>query len=104
MPKFARVPAEHPEVVELQQELARVLAGITDSPLLDGRLLTLEVLSANFTNFAHGLGRIPKGWIQISPRQLNFVWEDSSYPADVDKAKLLRLQSDADATMKVWVF
>lgn len=104
MAKFNRIATDDSEVDRLQRELERVLRGVSDSPILAGRLLTVDVLSADYTNLSHGLGRIPTGWFLVAPTGNVTVWEDADYPAEVQRSSMLRLKSSSDTTVKVWVF
>lgn len=86
-----RVPAK-----PTQDEIRRAFELI--GPIALGRLVSGRDVGTSETAIAHGLGRVPLGWIEVS-RGLNPARE--SAPPD---EKYLYLLSGATITPKLWVF
>ncbi len=86
----------------IQAEIQARLNPVLTCPLLNGVLVSADLLAAGVNSVAHGLGRAPQGWILVSPGANAVVWGDVVPAA---KAKqILLLNTTADVSVKLWVF
>jgi hypothetical protein len=70
-------------------------------PIVLGKLLTSKAVATAQTTVAHGLGRIPKGWFEVSPLNGGASVKQSASP---DETNLYLIASSAVAAATIWVF
>jgi len=91
------------DLYRVQDVLTEVLLPITNSPIIDGVLTDSQSVTTSFQNLAHGLGRLPVGWVVVAPNADARVWEDSA-ANNPDPTKFIRVKASAAVTCKFWVF
>lgn len=69
--------------------------------IAEGKLLASLSIGTTTTKVRHGLGRVPKGWFEVSPRSGAAAIEQSQAPDDTFLYLLVATAIDAGA---VWVF
>jgi hypothetical protein len=86
----------------LQDATSRATAGLSDHPLLTGKLLPDVSLDGPADTdgavLTHGLGRVPLGWILVDKDVASDVW------CSQKTAKQLVLHSAAACRVSLWVF
>jgi len=85
---------------QLQRNTAEFTQQLTNNPLLDGVLLEGLSVSTSATDFAHGLGRAPRGYFVVKASAAAAVFDTTS----VTPTTTLKLTSSATATISLWVF
>jgi hypothetical protein len=85
----------------VQDRLKAVTDAILSNPLLDGRLLTVDLASGAFTAVSHGLGRPPQGYLVLRRSANAAIWDQSN---STDASAFLYLQPSATVTVTLWVF
>lgn len=94
----AREVVEGRPLQQMQEVALRSTAALNAFPLQPGVMLTFVFDGVNTTRVAHGLGRIPRGWIIADQQQINafnrISWDEGT----------LELFGFVADTVKVWVF
>ncbi len=85
----------------IQDNVESALRPILKNPLMDGTLIEdLTLVTGTPFTVEHGLGRIPRGWMVVSPNAESSVWESAS----ALPTKTLILNVSANVTLSLWVF
>jgi hypothetical protein len=66
-----------------------------------GRLVGPVAVATTSTKIAHGLGRVPQGWIEVSPQNGAAVVKEASAP---DATYLYAIAGTAVTAARMWVF
>lgn len=100
---FAAIGYRAPEVSQLSDQIEQTLDTIVSREILDGHLITgVSVSPTGVTQVAHGLGRRVSGWVVVKKDADANVWDQESL--NTLPEKYLRLTSDANANISLWVF
>lgn len=100
---FERVSISNPEIQNFQYRLEETLRPITDSSIIDGRIiLDVDLASGTSTKIAHKLGRKLKGWIVVGKDAAQHVYDENSGESDLDT--FLHLTAGGTVTVSIWVF
>ena len=97
MPNLPQVSNVEQISSKWKSQLDPVLANL----LINGQLLTNQVLINGTTVISHKLGRTPQGWFLVSPKAAALVYQAESQP---NPTLTLSLTSDADVITNIWVF
>jgi len=81
----------------IQAEVQKVNSVLT-CPLLNGNLVTADLLASGGVSVNHGLGRAPLGWIVVDAPVAVTTWSTES------NRNVLVLNASADASVTLWVF
>lgn len=82
-------------------EVESVARRVSESPLLNGRLLDVGELETGANNRTeHGLGRVPQGWIVVGVTGDANIWEGAA----PDREALNLRTDNASAHWTLWVF
>lgn len=102
MERFSPLPSADPVLNVVQAQLQRILGGLVGVELLEGRLVEGVSLAAGSNEFAHGLGRVLRGWavVRRSSAATLYDTQDTNTRAD----KTLQLTASATITVSLWVF
>ena len=111
------------EAMRLQDAVAEAIDPILALPLINSLLLVSQkdaqgnsvplALTTSFQNIPHGLGRVPFGWVLVSPGADVRVWEDQAVATaallaandcNPDPTFYLRLKASAAVTCRILVF
>lgn len=93
---------DRPEV-ENHNWARQLVAALREIPFLDGRLLEDVTVETTGTDLAHGLGRVPRGFIPLGSTSANTAMRID--PLQDPTAFILRLSTlSADYTGDIWVF
>ena len=94
---FRKIGSETAELNKVQDNVELALGPLLKSPIIDGVLISVQ-LEAGVNTVNHTLGRLPIGWLLVSPEANAQVWQ-------LAKSKtLLTLQASAPITTSLWVF
>lgn len=100
-----RIVGVSPEMNRIQEVFARPLERLSRLPLLNGKLIEGQELSAaSVTAIPHGLGRKVRGWLLTSVSAETTVYDKISDPGTHNLLNVLPLYSVNAATVSVWVF
>lgn len=77
------LPGEQGDI-RRQQEIGKSIKGAVPSWIADGRMVSGDTTDANEVSVSHGLKRIIKGWMLVSPR------------GDADRVSLVQTGADAN--------
>lgn len=101
MKAVKKVSTQLADLNKVQENIQAAVDPIIMCPLVNGVLLVnIRVLTGQANMVPHKLGRRPRGWFVVSPKQDVRVWEEfSELPSS-----MLKLQSSANATINLWVF
>ncbi len=98
---FERTRAKSDDVRAVQDNTEQALRDM-DGPILNGRLIQNVVLVSGVAKVvSHGLGRSPS-WIVCGKTATADIWDEQAQ--NVTPRRTLRLLSDADVTIQLWVF
>jgi hypothetical protein len=91
---------QHPDSVinRIQDKLIRVINAIARKPIVDGHVVTADIATTE-TKVEHGLGRVPQGWIALTPSVLSIGQSRAA-----DENFLYLLSTGAQPGQKFWVF
>lgn len=100
------MPKKVPQIRDYENLFERdtrgALVELNSRPFLDGRLVEDVDLTTSQTKVAHGLGRIPKGWVVVDKTGNVDVWRDTTGTSQ--RKTFLYLKADAAVTVSLWVF
>ena len=101
--RYERVSTDNPILADIQERVEDALLPISDSSIVDGKLLTGHVLASGTTSvIAHGLGRKLKGWIVVSKNAAQHVYDSQASNETPDL--FLHLTASGAVTVDLWVF
>lgn len=100
MKRYSRVPTQNGEIAAVQDQIEMAFGEMDRQiPFLDGARMTSVVIAGSSTRVAHGLGRVPLGFLILKRNANQNVWEASA--AD---SRFLNLQAGGAVTVDLWVF
>lgn len=101
MKTVKKVSTQLADLNKVQENVQQAVEPLIACPLVGGQMLqNVRVLSGQANMVPHKLGRKPRGWFVVSPKQEVSVWEEfSELPSS-----MLKLQASATATINIWVF
>ena len=100
---FQKVDTTDVSIREMQYRLEETLRPVTDSSIIDGRLIESISLSSGTTSkIAHKLGRKIIGYIVVGKNAAQHVYDENSGKSDLDT--YLHLTSGGTVTVNIWVF
>ena len=100
---FERVSVTDPEIQSLQYRLEKTLRPVTDSSIVDGRIIEdIDLASGTTSKIAHKLGRKLIGWIVVGKSAAQHVYDENSGQTDLDT--YLHLTAGGTVTVNVWIF
>lgn len=100
---FERVSVTDPELQSLQYRLEETLRPVTDSSIIDGRLIEdISLASGTTSKIAHKLGRKLRGWIVTGKNAAQHIYDDNSGKTDLDT--YIHLTASGTVTVNIWVF
>ena len=85
----------------MQTQWASQLDPVLSNLLVNGQLLTNQMLATGSNAVNHKLGRKPNGWFIVSPEAAGSVYQASYQP---NPTLILTLTSTADIPCSIWVF
>jgi hypothetical protein len=88
------------ELSTIQRNTSEFAQQLIGNPLLDGNLLKDIAVSVTATEFAHGLGRKPQGYIVVKA-STGVTLSDS---ASLTPNTTIKLTASASSTVSIWVF
>lgn len=100
LPKLEIQQSSDLSLVLMQQRLKESLRPLEENPILDGRMIIVEIPGAGTHDIPHGLARRPVGWIVTDLEGAAGValsrhaWDE----------KMLRLNATAICRVTLWVF
>jgi hypothetical protein len=84
-----------------QTTWAQQLDPVISNLLVNGQLLTDQVLVSGTNAVSHKLGRTPQGWFLVSPQAAGTVYQ-TAY--QINPTLTLTLTSSATIPCSIWVF
>jgi len=100
---FEKVSISNPEIQNLQYRLEETLRPVTDSSIIDGRVISdIDLASGTSTKIAHKLGRKLRGWIVVGRSAAQHVYDENSGETDLDT--FLHLTAGGTVTVSIWIF
>jgi len=100
---FERVSVTDPEIQSLQYRLEKTLRPVTDSSIVDGRIIEdIDLASGTTSKIAHKLGRKLIGWIVVGKSAGQHVYDANSGKSDLDE--YIYLAAGGTVTVNIWVF
>jgi len=100
--KFDKIKSGDEALDRVQINIAKALDPVLGLQILDGRKVDVE-LTGSVAIVAHGLGRVPNGWILMTVDNDTRLYEDKA--ASPDRSKLLVMKSSAaSVNFSLWVF
>ena len=100
---FQRVDTTDSSVRELQYRLEETFKPLTDSSIVDGRLIeNVSLASGSTVKVAHKLGRSIVGYIVVGKNAAQHVYDENLNKLDLDT--FLHLTASGTVTVNVWVF
>jgi hypothetical protein len=100
---FQRVDTTDSSMREMQYRLEETLRPVTDSSIVDGRLIEdVSLASGTTSKIAHKLGRSIIGWIVVGKNAAQHVYDENSGKSDL--GTYLHLTASGTVTVNVWVF
>jgi len=100
---YARVNLTDPELQEFEFRVEDTFRPITDSSIIDGRIISdIELSSGTISKIAHKLGRKLQGWVIVGKNAAQHVYDDNSGQTDLDT--YIHLTAGGTVTVNVWVF
>ena len=100
---FQRVDTTDSSMREMQYRLEETLRPVTDSSIVDGRLIEdVSLASGTTSKIAHRLGRSIIGWIVVGKNAAQHVYDENSGKSDL--GTYLHLTASGTVTVNVWVF
>jgi len=100
---FQRVDTTDSSMREMQYRLEETLRPVTDSSIIDGRLIEdVSLASGTTSKIAHRLGRSIIGWIVVGKNAAQHVYDENSGKSDL--GTYLHLTASGTVTVNVWVF
>ena len=94
---FRKIVSNNDEVLKLQSNVENALAPVLRVALLDGVTISAALASGD-NEIAHGLGRVPQGYIIIDVDAAATIYRVSL------SDKFLTLNSTATANIKLWIY
>lgn len=94
---FKKVGASD-ELNKIQDNISYALDPIIGSPIINGVLLKNVVLKAGLNIVDHKLGRVPQGWIVVSPQANESMWSSGQTGSS------LLINASGPITSSFWVF
>lgn len=91
-------PAASPAVRGAGRSREADLAPVLQSPLLQARKVADVELDATAKEIAHGLGRVPEGWLLVDPDVGTLVWRTAKTSETLTLAALVSVRG----TLWVW--
>lgn len=85
-----------------ERDARRVFQGLAKHPLTDARLIKDVAIGTASTKVAHGLGRIPTGWLVVDRTADTRVFRDAT--ATTERSTFLHLRASAAGTFTLIVF
>ena len=98
-----KVDSDAPELNKVQEYTQQALAPVKNAVIIDGTLLSkVKLVAGKDNDIDHKLDRNLRGWILVRQRAEAKIWDlqDSNKLSK----KTLRLWTDADVTVDLWVF
>lgn len=95
-----RLQVADEDLRKVQDRILSVLNPLAKVPILDGVLVTGVSVSATAVDVAHGLQRLPLGYIVVGLSADARVWETRANRS----ATRITLTASAAATVDLWVF
>ena len=100
---FERINVTDPEVQNLQYRLEETLRPVTDSSIIDGRVIEdITLASGTTSKIAHKLGRKLIGWVVVGKNAAQHVYDVNSGKTDLDT--YIYLTAGGTVTVNIWVF
>lgn len=100
---YERVSTTDPNIRKIQYRIEETLRPITDSAIIDGRLINdIDLASGTSTKIAHKLGRKLNGWIVVGKSAGQHVYDENA--GQTDLGTHLHLTAGGTVTVNVWVF
>ena len=100
LPTVERGPVQDKAAQRLIDKLVVAVLSILKVPVINGKVLESLAITTSATNYPHGLGRLPKGWMLVSPQANTVVYEDRTLRSDT----MINLRGSSNGTVDVWVF
>jgi len=101
IPKPPRASVDRP-LLTVQDNIAGVVDQLVAVPILDGVLSDAVAIGTGDTYVPHGLGRVPRGFIAVSPNANATIY--TSGTASPDAARIAVLIASAAVTSRLWWF
>lgn len=101
IPKPARARVEQP-LLAVQDNIASIVDQVVAVPIIDGVLTDAVAIGTGDTYVAHGLGRVPRGFIAVAPNANATIYTSPTVNTNVDR--MLCLRASAAVTSRLWVF
>lgn len=95
---FKRIVSSVFDLNRVQENVGDVFRQIGNCPFITGNYVPAQAIGTGATRVAHGLGRVPQGWIVTNKTANSNVWL-----ASLD-ANYLSLQASANCNIDLWVF
>ncbi len=86
--------------MQIQQNVSNFVDQLKSNPILDGRILKDIAVSTTATEFAHGLGRAPVGYITIKADANVTIYDTTS----TTPKSTIKLTASGSATISLWIF
>tara|TARA_R110002020_G_scaffold270417_3_gene485704 strand:- start:1259 stop:1576 length:318 start_codon:yes stop_codon:yes gene_type:complete len=100
---YERSNLTDPKIQDLEYRIEEAFRPITDSSIIDGRLISdIELASGTVSKIAHKLGRAIRGWVVVGKNAAQHVYDDNSGQSDLDT--FIHLTAGGTVTVNVWVF
>lgn len=96
--KFTKYSFNNLELNKVQQNIEKYTNQFINNPFLKGFLIENIEISTTPISLSHGLGVVPQGFFVVDNNSNAVIWRVSSTD------KVIELQADNSATIKVWVF
>lgn len=97
---FRRTRTGDRDLDAVQENVDEALRPIQACPIIDGSLVTgAEIPSGSSAPISHRLGRIPRGWMLVSPSADVRIWETED-----PTSRFLHLRASTPVTASLWVF
>lgn len=94
--------AQRLTLIQMQNQWASQINPVLANPLVNGQLLTNQVLKAGTTAINHGLGRKLQGWFLVGINGAATIYDNQ---ANNQMPQLtLSLISNVAVTASIWVF
>lgn len=97
-----KVPSVKDPTDVFQRDARRVFQGIAKQPLTDARLIKDVAIGTASTKVAHGLGRIPSGWLVVDTTADSRVFRDATATSELNS--FLHLRATTAGTFTILVF
>ena len=98
--KIKTINSKDYELSKVQRNTAAFAQQLIGNPILDGNLLEDLAVTTTATDFSHGLGRKPLGYILVKASAGVTLFDTESTTPNVT----LKLTASASSTISIWVF